>query len=206
MNRPAHRASDRQRSPTRGDASASEPDASRAGLTREARHRLCRLAFRFLWNRDDAEDAVQDALLSAHARRDQLKDDTKWWGWLCRIVVQRCHLHGRRQKRVPKTQSEAALEWHADSAPAEAPWALSETTGAVRDVLLRLPQRQREVIVLRFLEGMSYDEIAAILEIAPSTTRVHARAGLERLRELMSESHPTWFPTPAGSMETPDDA
>lgn len=206
MNRPAHRASDRQRSPTGGDASALEPDTSGAGLTREARGRLCRLAFRFLWNRDDAEDAVQDALLSAHARRDQLKDDAKWWGWLCRIVVQRCHLQGRQRQRTPRAQSEATLKWHADGAAVDASGTLCETTGAVRDAILRLPQRQREVIVLRFLEGMSYDEIAPILEIAPSTARVHARAGLERLHVLMSESHPTWFRAPAGSMETPDDA
>ncbi|MCH7885647.1 MAG: hypothetical protein IIC01_10400, partial [Planctomycetes bacterium] len=60
------------------------------------RDRLVRLAYRFLWNRDDAEDAVQEALTVAHQKRSALRDSSKWWSWVRRIVVQQCRVSGRR--------------------------------------------------------------------------------------------------------------
>lgn len=60
----------------------------------------------------------------------------------------------------------------------------------VGELLMRLPERQKEVMVLRHLEQMNYDQIGELLEMSPSTARVHARAGLEALRDLIKERHP----------------
>ena len=72
---------------------------------------------------------------------------------------------------------------------------------AIRTALVDLPRRQREVLVLLHIEGMSYDEIGRVLEISPSTARVHARAGREGLRKIMLLQHPDWFDRrkPAGA-------
>jgi RNA polymerase sigma-70 factor (ECF subfamily) len=66
----------------------------------------------------------------------------------------------------------------------DAPWVLTE---AVREALVRLPRRQREVVVLRHLEGLSYETIAGMLRMAPATARVHAKAALENLRERVAK-------------------
>ena len=52
-------------------------------ITRSVRGRLVRLAYRFLWNVDDAEDVAHEALATAHERAADLRDETKWWSWVC---------------------------------------------------------------------------------------------------------------------------
>ena len=80
------------------------PDPHACGISGETgpgrvdRESLVRLAYRFLWNYHDAEDAVQEALIAAQAKGGQLKDRGKWASWLYRIVVQRCLLFWRQGK------------------------------------------------------------------------------------------------------------
>ncbi len=167
------------------------------------RVRMVRLAYRFLWNQDDAEDVAQEALVTAYQRAANLRDPAKWWSWLSRIVVHRCHERGRRKQRWER--HEDAIRTEAGSLTYD--WTQDDPTDVknqVRRLLAALPTRQREVAVLRHLQGMSYDEIGQVLDVSPSTARVHARAGLETLRQLMNESRSTGTgraTTPGG--ETP---
>lgn len=154
------------------------------------RVRMVRLAYRFLWNQDDAEDVAQEALVTAYQRAASLRDKTKWWSWLSRIVVHRCHEHGRRKQRwerhedgIRRATGSGVQDWTQDEP--------GDVKEQVRRLLEALPTRQREVTVLRHLQGMSYDEIANVLDISASTARVHARSGLETLRQLMNESRTT---------------
>jgi RNA polymerase sigma-70 factor (ECF subfamily) len=186
----------------RSDAAAGRHDPT-AGFTEETRRRLLRLAFRFLWRVEDAEDAVQEALQSAHAHRRQLQDPAKWWSWLCRIVVQKCQALGRdrgRERKLLRGAGESVSE------PESLEPHLSVETAAVHRTIAALPRRQREVLVLRHLEGMGYDEIAVILNITPSTARVHARAALESMRDALRARHPDWFTERARIEDSHDDA
>jgi RNA polymerase sigma-70 factor (ECF subfamily) len=76
-----------------------------------------------------------------------------------------------------------------------------------RAVILRraideLPPKQRAAITLRHLEGMDYEHIAEILEITPSTARVHVRDARESLRLRMVREHPDWAPAkPVAAVE-----
>ncbi len=160
-------------------------------LTKALRDRLVRLAYRFLWNVDDAEDVVHDSLTAAHERHCDLRDSEKWWSWVCRIVIRRCHEHGRRKLRRERHDQTFRLAAAQKEGPPHVP--LSEGTEILRRLVLRLPRRQKEVIVLRHLQGMSYDEIAQVLSISPATARVHAQAGREKLRSLVVARHPDWF-------------
>jgi len=160
-------------------------------VSRDARDRLVRLAYRFAWNRDDAEDAVQEALTVYEKKRHQLRDPGRWWSWLQRIVVQQCRLLGRRassrrshELRTARSDQTAAHE--------EAPVEAAEAKTLLRALLSDLPDRQREVVVLRHLEGLEVCQIAAILEISESTVRVQARNGRETLKRLMLLRYPQW--------------
>lgn len=160
-------------------------------LTQAGRDRLVRLAYRFLWNVDDAEDVVHESLAAAHDRIGDLRDNSKWWSWVCRIVVRRCHEHGRRKLR--KEKHDEGLRIAATQREHTPPKQLSESGEVVRRLVLQLPRRQKEVIVLRHLQGMGYSEIAQVLSISPTTARVHAQAGRETLRNLLLQRHPDWF-------------
>lgn len=173
----------------RGGDTEAQP---RPVLSPATRDQLVRLAYRFLWNVDDAEDAVHDALATAQERIGNLRDRDKWWSWVCRIVVQRCQLHGRerqRRKSHARPYEREALHRRGGGEPSES-FADKEE---LQKALAGLPQRQQEVIVLRHLQGMAYDRIAEVLDISPATARVHARAGREKLRSLLLQRDPDRF-------------
>ena len=152
---------------------------------------LVRLAYRFLWNHDDAEDVAQDALATAYRESEDLRDDDRWWPWLCRIVIRRCHEHGRQKQR--RRKYEAAMRDEANRNSAE-PKLLdsAEAKAQVSRLLQDLPRRQREVLVLRHLQGMSCEEVGDVLDIAPATVRVHTKAAREALRRRLTEEFPEW--------------
>ena len=155
------------------------------------RDRLFRLAYRFLWNRADAEDAVQEAMLAAFSKSQQLREGDKWWGWLCRIVVRQCHVLGRRKSlRRRHEASRASAVSTSDTAGVALD--ATELKELLRESLVALPRRQREVLVLRHLEDMPFERIAEVLSMAPATARVHAQQGRERLLEIVLRRHPEW--------------
>ena len=173
------------------DAEAPTTAAHPTEVSRSVRDRLVRLAYRFLWNQDDAEDAVHDALAIAQQRGDELRDNSKWWSWMCRIVISRCHQQGRQKARHQRHEADIRRAHESAAEPAPPPDLGDNET--VRRLIARLPARQREVLVLKHLQEMSYAEIAAVLGITASTARVHAKAAREALRELILADDPDWF-------------
>ena len=140
---------------------------------------LVRLAYRLLWNVDDAEDAVQNALLQAAKKQDQLADRGKLWSWVRAIVVRQCYdtqrARQRRQRATDVVRERAELQ--ADDFAGQA------AMGAeLREHIQALPERQRTAIVLRHLEELSYTEIATIMGTSESTARVQVRNAREALR------------------------
>ena len=156
------------------------------------RDRLVRLAYRFLWNHNDAEEVAQDALAIAHEKADELRDRRKWWSWICAVVVQRCRERGRRAQRWKRHEEAYRAERSSSTGGSDAPDE-SDAKERVRELRLELPRRQQEVMVLRHLQEMSYDEISEVLGISAATARVHARAGREALRDRLLDRHPDWF-------------
>ncbi|MCO6435666.1 MAG: sigma-70 family RNA polymerase sigma factor [Phycisphaerae bacterium] len=148
------------------------------------RQRLVRLAYRFVWNLHDAEDVVQDALVTARQKANDVKEPNRWWNWLMRIVVQRCHLQKRRQRMRRRAESllPSRAEKHVESTTDQ----LSPQATRLRTALLELPDRQRDVLVLRHLEDMPFEQIGEVLGISPVTARVHAHAGREALRKRLT--------------------
>lgn len=161
-------------------------------LTAHWRDRFVRLAYRFLWNWSDAEDAVHDALVIAETRQEQVKDESKWWPWVTRIVVNQCHLFSRQRIRgeefrqslpgsraVPGIRQEAGIE-------------KKELAEIIKKLIAELPDRQRTAVVLRHLEGMEYEKIAQVMEISESSVRGHVFAGREALRKMILARYPEW--------------
>ena len=144
--------------------------------------RTYRIALAILGSEADAGDAVQEAWLAAWRQLPNLRDATRFDGWLDQIVVNTCRMSLRRRGRVREIRMPDGFE-------AEAPQAAPDQV-ADRDALDRafgrLTIEQRTILVLHHLERRPLSAIAAALVIPVGTakSRLHAaRAALERFLE-----------------------
>lgn len=154
-----------------------------ADLT-DHRDALVRLAYRFVWSREDAEDVVHDALLSAHRNRSRIRDRDRLAAWLRSIVVRRCQDLNRTRQRHRKAHRWLSLELNMAAAPAP-PIEQADEHARLRAAIASLPARQQSALVLRDLEQLSYREAADAMEIAESTVRVLVRNARDALREKL---------------------
>jgi RNA polymerase sigma-70 factor (sigma-E family) len=145
-------------------------------------HALVGLAVVLTGDRTVAEDLAQDALLAAHRRWEQLAEYDDPGAWVRRAVANRSASTWRRRAREARAMTRLRQRAVDVVVPLEPPD--EEFWDAVRS----LPTRQAQCVALRYLEDRDAGEIAAILDIAPGTVRVHlheARATLaQRLGEL----------------------
>ncbi len=150
------------------------------------RQSLVKLAYRFCWNMDDAEDAVQNALVLAVGRQDQLRSRDRLWSWLRSIVVRQCQEIHRRKKRKRRNEEELRTQAHANGQTLVTDeLGQQELDELLRSLINELPARQRTAITLRHLEGMEYVGIAETLGLSESTVRVHVRNARESLRRQL---------------------
>jgi RNA polymerase sigma-70 factor (ECF subfamily) len=132
---------------------------------------------------DRAQDAVQEALVSAWKGLSALRDPDAWRAWLHRLTVRACFAAARREKR------RRLVEQHVMPDPVPAGSEEPLTTMLQRDQLEReldrLPLEQRAVIVLRFFADLPLDEVAAILDIPIGTAKSRQSRGLDAMRSSM---------------------
>lgn len=162
----------------RGDRAALEEVARTHGP------RLLRLAHRLLGWSGDAEDAVQEVLAKLMARPDRIGGDRGLEAWLVTVTVNRC----RDRRRVSRAFQGFLGRYRGRSIRGEstdAELSRSETHERVRAIVRGLRPRDREVIVLRYLEGMSVAEIGRTLGVAPDTVEVRLHRARRRLRERL---------------------
>src|SRR5262245_65421785 len=123
------------------------------------------IAVRTLGDREEAADAVQDALISAYKAADRFRGDSAVTTWLHRIVVNACLDRARRRQArptVPMPEVETAAVRSAAAGPERDP----DTEIVVRAALGQLPPEQRAVLVLLDIEGYTVAEIAQMLGVA----------------------------------------
>lgn len=166
-----------------------DPDAF-GELVRRHQDRLWAVALRTTGDREEAADAVQDALLSACRRADTFRGEAQVSTWLHRIVVNAC-LDRLRRRRSHRTE---ALPEEGDRVPALVADSLgADTTEASErrtDVLAALSQlsaEQRTALVLVDMEGFSVDEAAAMVGCAPGTIKSRCARGRIRLAPLLTQ-------------------
>jgi len=128
-----------------------------------------RVAFRILGDRSDAEDVAQEALARAALRWSRLHERPE--GWVCRVASNQAIDRYRRRLRQPQIPL--------------GPVAIDERLGERGDLvaaLRKLPRRQREVVVLRYLADFSEADVAVALGCSVGTEKSQASRGLSALR------------------------
>jgi RNA polymerase sigma-70 factor (ECF subfamily) len=166
------------------------------------------LAYSILRNREDAEEAVQQAMLNIFSRLAQLDDLERFKQWAMRVVENEAKMHRRKRRQHLYESIDAS-----DAEPAEdkpfrprqfADWrelpsdvvAQTEVRRAIWKALDELPDIYREVFVLRDVQHLDVAETAQVLEIGESAVKTR----LHRARLMMRESLTPMFAKPKGSI------
>jgi RNA polymerase sigma-70 factor (ECF subfamily) len=154
--------------------------------------RAARIAYYYLKDPADVDDAVQDAFLKAFLHLSTFRDDLVFEIWFTRIVINGCldRLKARvRRSRwlTPAADADRDLaERHIAPEPSPEDALLTrERQAAVAAAVDRLPDRQRAVVVLTHFEGHSPREVSALLGISEATVRVHLFRAVRALRKLL---------------------
>ena len=133
-----------------------------------------------------AEDVLQDIFIKAYVNLNDFDRSRPFAPWIYRIAHNEAVSFLRKQRAAVQIVDGAdallILERTADEGDPESSLLISRTEGDVRKALSQLDQRYRDVLVLRYLEEKSYDEIADILQLPPGTVATLINRGLKQLK------------------------
>jgi RNA polymerase sigma-70 factor (ECF subfamily) len=166
-------------------------------LVLKYQHKVVKLVMRYLRNPADAEDVAQEAFVKAYRALPQFRGDSAFYTWLYRIAINTAKNALAARERNPVSY-ELDLQGNDESSDMvgrlkdpETPEGLAlteEIRDTVNHAISELPEDLRTAIVLRELEGMSYEEIAASMDCPVGTVRsriFRAREAIDRrLREV----------------------
>lgn len=159
---------------------------------REAHYKLYKLYSRAMFNvsyritgrEEDAEDALQEAFISAFRNLNSYRGDAAFGAWLKRIVVNKAInvLKKKKHELIPEDES-----WDVSEPEPTVDYKEELTVDRVKKAIDQLPDGYRTVLSLYLLEGYDHEEISGILNISESTSKSQLNRAKNKLRELLTE-------------------
>ena len=163
-----------------------DPAAART-LTLRLTPRVLGYAARILGDRAEAEDVAQEAMIRLWRIAPEWRQgEAKVTTWLYRIVTNLCTDRLRARKRRSATPLDDAPEVADDSAGVEASLIAADRMTALENALAQLPDRQRQAVVLRHIEGLTNPDIAAVMDIGIEAVESLTARGKRSLTALLS--------------------
>lgn len=167
-----------------GRVLAGDTDAY-AGLVDRYRDRLGRYAMRMLGNSADAEDALQETFVRGYRHLARCSSPDRFGAWMFGILVNRCRTFGGQRARrngivlndeLAVNNASVGHSADRDALREEIEWAMAQ-----------LSDTHREAFLLKFVEGMSYEEMMEITGAGLSALKMRVARAREELRRLLSE-------------------
>lgn len=166
----------------RGDPSALDR------MVERHQDRVARLAHRLLGWPADVDDVVQEVFLAALKGRKGFRGQARLSTWLTRITINACRRHRRRRLlrlrwlTDRRAEQSAPLGDRADQSTMDC-----ETFGRIRLAVQSLPPRYREVVVLRYLEGMPNEAVSQVLGVTRNVVDVRLHRARARLKDRLAD-------------------
>jgi len=175
-------------------------DAAReryAELVERHQRRAVRIAYHYLRDSADADEAVQDAFVKAYTHLGTFREELPFEVWFTRILINGCldRIKARRRRERwiarPTVDADGIERDPAEHLPSlspspEAQLLQSERRRRLKEAMVQLPERQRLVFVLSHFEGRTSREVSAVTGLNESTVRVHLFRAIRRLRSLLA--------------------
>ncbi len=152
------------------------PDGEIERIVDEYASELFRLCLVMLKNTHDAEDAVQDTLLSYLQHAPEFESRESERSWLLTVAANRCRDSLRRAKRHPSVSMDELTELGA-----------TDEHALVLDALMALPEKFRLVLTLHYVEGYSTSEIAGMIGRTPSAVKMRLQKGRRLLEDTLGK-------------------
>jgi RNA polymerase sigma-70 factor (ECF subfamily) len=164
--------------------------------------KVFRLIYRYVGDYDEACDLTQDTFVRAYGAWNEFRGESQIYTWLHRIAINLCLNHqkkiqrrrrveiGSLDQRAGEHEGEHGGQWAGFEAADERPLPLQvlesqELRVRLQEVLCELPDNYRTVIILRDMEGLTYDEIAQITDSTLETIKSRLFRARNALRRLM---------------------
>lgn len=140
-----------------------------------------------LGSRDEAEDVLQSAFIRAYRAIDRCRDASRFGAWLYQIVANECRTaimrRARRERRIVRDEERIA------ETTVDAGIDARDTVEDIQYALDQLDLEQREAFVMKYVEELTYDEMAEITGAGVSALKMRVKRACTRLRELLEEVH-----------------
>ena len=170
-----------------------------ASLVERYQRKAFSVALGLVRDREEAMDIAQEAFVKVYKYLDHFKGDSSFYTWLYRITVNICIDHRRRRGGDPKGQVEfdeairredegevGVLGTRLGSNPQKAALR-GELAGKIEEALQQIPENHRAILLLREVEGMSYEDLAKTLKIPKGTVMSRLFHARKKMQSLLTE-------------------
>ncbi|WP_081209718.1 RNA polymerase sigma factor [Salegentibacter sediminis] len=150
------------------------------------------VAYRFMKDRFEAEDAMQEAFIKAFAKLNQFTGEVSFGAWLKKIVINKCI----DKLKAKKLELVAINEQVLSSVDENENWKVEEGVSLeqIKKCMENLPEKYRYPLMLFLMEGYDHEEISEIMEISQVASRTLVHRGKKKLQEeLKSQRHGTGY-------------
>ncbi|MBC7326829.1 sigma-70 family RNA polymerase sigma factor [bacterium] len=138
------------------------------------------ICYRMSGKREDAEDWTQETFLRAFSALKSFRGDSSLSTWLYRIAVNVCLSH-LREKQPTSSLEEVDYKLGGDDEPED------DLSEEVQTVLSRMPPFYRTLLILRYFEDLSYNEISQIMKMPLSNVKIALHRARKKFKEIMEE-------------------
>lgn len=156
-------------------------------LVNQWQEKIHRFAYRFLSDMDDASEITQKTFIKAYHKMDTLEEPRKFSSWIYRVANNLCLDELKRAGRRKSTPLEAWVEQVEENGTPATEIESKELCEVLKKALMLLPDEQRAVIILKEYEGLTFREIAEILEQSENTVKSRMYYGLKSLRRILKK-------------------
>jgi RNA polymerase sigma-70 factor (ECF subfamily) len=152
-------------------------------LVRRHQHVVFNVAYRFMRESSLAEDMAQEAFLKAYRLLKGFRGDCSFSTWMYRVTCSVCLTELNRRKRRNEVEQELQHYTETSEEPAENP----DMPEMIRRCVRRLPDRYVQIITLYYLKGVSYEEIAQVMNIPMGTLKTWMFRARKQLRGVVEQ-------------------